>query len=82
MIREIEAPPGYELITDVIEFSVPFEYDTTDINGIESTFSDDTKVVTFTVSDKVGVNLPNTGATLTARIASLGIDVNGLWPIL
>ena len=82
MIREIEAPPGYELITDVIEFSVPFEYDTTDINGIESTFSDDTKVVTFTVSDKVGVNLPNTGATLTARIASLGIVIMGFMAIL
>lgn len=82
MIREIEAPPGYELITEVIEFSVPFEYDTTDINGIESTFSDDTKIITFTVSDKVGVNLPNTGATLTARIASLGIVIMGFMAIL
>ena len=82
MIREIEAPPGYELITEVIEFSVPFEYDTTDINGIESTFSDDTKIITFTISDKVGVNLPNTGATLTARIASLGIAIMGFMAIL
>ena len=82
MIREIEAPPGYELITEVIEFSVPFEYDTTDITGIESTFSDDTKIITFTVSDKVGVNLPNTGATLTARIASLGIVIMGFMAIL
>lgn len=82
MIREIEAPPGYELITDVIEFNVPFEYTSTDKNGIESDFASDTKTVTFTVSDKVGVNLPNTGATLTARIATLGIVIMGTMVIL
>lgn len=82
MIREIEAPPGYELITDVIEFKVPFEYTSTDKNGIESDFASDTKTVTFTVSDKVGVALPNTGATLTARIASLGIVIMGIMVIL
>ena len=82
MIREIEAPPGYELITDVIEFNVPFEYTSTDKNGIESDFASDTKTVTFTVSDKVGVNLPNTGATLTARIATLGIVIMGTMLIL
>lgn len=82
MIREIEAPPGYELITDVIEFKVPFEYTSTDKNGIESDFTSDTKTVTFTVSDKVGVALPNTGATLTARIASLGIVIMGIMVIL
>lgn len=82
MIREIEAPPGYELITEVIEFKVPFEYTSTDKNGIESEFASDTKTVTFTVSDKVGVVLPNTGATLTARIASLGIVIMGIMVIL
>lgn len=82
MIKEIEAPPGYELITDVIEFNVPFEYTSTDKNGIESDFASDTKTVTFTVSDKVGVNLPNTGATLTARIATLGIVIMGTMVIL
>lgn len=82
MIREIEAPPGYELITDVIEFKVPFEYTSTDKNGIESDFASDTKTVTFTVSDKVGVALPNTGATLTARIAFFGIVIMGIMVIL
>lgn len=82
MIREIEAPPGYELITDVIEFKVPFEYTSTDKNGIESDFTSDTKTVTFTISDKVGVVLPNTGATLTARIVTLGIVIMGIMVIL
>lgn len=82
MIREIEAPPGYELITDTIEFKVPFEYTSTDKNGIQTDFSSDTKIVTFTVSDKVGVNLPNTGATLTARIATLGIVIMGIMVII
>lgn len=82
MIKEIEAPPGYELITDVIEFNVPFEYTSTDKNGIESDFASDTKTVTFTVSDKVGVSLPNTGATLTARIATLGIVIMGVMILL
>lgn len=82
MIKEIEASPGYELITDVIEFNVPFEYTSTDKNGIESDFASDTKTVTFTVSDKVGVSLPNTGATLTARIATLGIVIMGIMILL
>lgn len=82
MIKEIEAPPGYELITDVIEFDVPFKYTSTDKTGIESNFASDTKTVTFTVSDKVGVALPNTGATLTARIATLGIVIMGIMAIL
>lgn len=82
MIKEIEAPPGYELITDVIEFNVPFEYTSTDKNGIESDFASDTKTVTFTVSDKVGVSLPNTGAILTARIATLGIVIMGVMILL
>lgn len=81
-IEEIEAPPGYELITDTIEFKVPFEYTSTDKNGIKTDFSSDTKIVTFTVSDKVGVNLPNTGATLTARIATLGIVIMGIIGII
>lgn len=81
-IKEIEAPPGYELITDTIEFKVPFEYTSTDKNGIQTDFSSDTKIVTFTVSDKVGVNLPNTGATLTARIATLGIVIMGIMVII
>lgn len=81
-ISEIEAPPGYELITDVIEFNVPFEYTSTDKNGIKYEVSSESKMVTFTVSDKVGVMLPNTGATLTARIATLGIVIMGIMAIL
>ena len=77
-IKELTAPPGYEIITDEVMFKLPFEYLSKDLNGVENTFSSDSKTITFTISNKVGFNLPKTGAGITARIAAIGIVIMGI----
>lgn len=77
-IKELIAPPGYEIITDEVMFKLPFEYLSKDLNGVENTFSSDSKTITFTISNKVGFNLPKTGAVITARIAAIGIVIMGI----
>lgn len=81
-IKELTAPPGYELITQEVVFKLPFEYLSKDLNGIENTLSSDSKTITFTISNKVGFNLPKTGAGITARIAAIGIVIMGITVIL
>lgn len=81
-IKELTAPPGYEIITEEVVFKLPFEYLSKDLNGVENTFSSDSKTITFTISNKVGFNLPKTGAGITARIAAIGIVIMGITVIL
>lgn len=81
-IKELAAPPGYEIITEEVVFKLPFEYLSKDLNGVENTFSSDSKTITFTISNKVGFNLPRTGASITARIAMIGIIIMGITVIL
>ncbi|MBS5588758.1 MAG: hypothetical protein KHX14_08120 [[Clostridium] spiroforme] len=77
-IKELTAPPGYEIITDEVMFKLPFEYLSKDLSGVENMFSSDSKTITFTISNKVGFNLPKTGAVITARIAAIGIVIMGI----
>ena len=63
-------------------FKLPFEYLSKDLNGVENTFSSDSKTITFTISNKVGFSLPKTGAGITARIAAIGIVIMGITVIL
>ena len=37
-IKELTAPPGYEIITEEVVFKLPFEYLSKDLNGVENTF--------------------------------------------
>ena len=71
-----------EIITEEVVFKLPFEYLSKDLNGVENTFSSDSKTITFTISNKVGFNLPKTGAGITARIAAIGIVIMGITVIL
>lgn len=81
-IKELQAPLGYELITEEIEFKLPFEYISSNEDGVETEISSDAKTITFTVSNKNGINLPRTGADITGRIAAIGIVIMGISAIL
>lgn len=81
-IKELQAPLGYELITEEIEFKLPFEYISSNEDGVETEISSDAKTITFTVSNKNGINLPRTGADITGRVAAIGIVIMGISAIL
>lgn len=81
-IKEIQAPLGYELIDEEVEFKLPFEYISSNNDGIETEISSDTKMITFTVSNQTGINLPMSGSNLTVRVAAVGIVIMGIAAIL
>lgn len=79
-IKELIAPPGYELISEEVVFELPFKY-VSESSGVNSEVTADQNVITFTISNNKGFNLPMTGAGITARIAMFGILIMGITTI-